>query len=168
MPARGAGDSVSEIRDCRPLRGLGSFQITVLGLRYAPPQALCFRLLRRLVGLAEQMDAIKRDKVTGSRPVAAFLFLLVTCSSVVTRPIVPSVSQTSQALAATQKLTRADEQFLEDLERRSFQYFWAEADSQTGLVPDRARMDGAPLDPNHQNVASIAATGFGLTGLCIA
>jgi hypothetical protein len=29
-------------------------------------------------------------------------------------------------------------------------------------------MDGQPLDPNHRNVASIAATGFGLTAMCIA
>jgi hypothetical protein len=29
-------------------------------------------------------------------------------------------------------------------------------------------MDGSPLDANHQGVASIAATGFGLTSLCIA
>jgi hypothetical protein len=29
-------------------------------------------------------------------------------------------------------------------------------------------MDGSPLDENHRDVASIAATGFGLTGLCIA
>ncbi|MDQ2921876.1 MAG: hypothetical protein M3R52_09750, partial [Acidobacteriota bacterium] len=55
-----------------------------------------------------------------------------------------------------------------DLERRSFQYFWDEADPQTGLVPDRARMDGSALDESHRNVASIAATGFGLTALCIA
>ncbi len=61
-----------------------------------------------------------------------------------------------------------DESFLEDLERRSFDYFWEQADPQTGLVPDRARMDGSPLDENHLNVASIAATGFGLTALCIA
>jgi len=59
-------------------------------------------------------------------------------------------------------------QFLDDLQHRSFQYFWEQADPNTGLVPDRARMDGSPLDANHQNVASIAATGFGLTSLCIA
>ena len=59
-------------------------------------------------------------------------------------------------------------QFLEDLSRRSFQYFWEQADPNTGLVPDRARMDGKPLAASHQNVASIAATGFGLTSLCIA
>ncbi len=60
------------------------------------------------------------------------------------------------------------EAFLDDLQQRSFRYFWEQADPQTGLVPDRARMDGSPLPPSHQNVASIAATGFGLTGICIA
>ena len=63
---------------------------------------------------------------------------------------------------------RKTKRFLEDLERRSFEYFREQADPQTGLVPDRARMDGSPLDADHQNVASIAATGFGLTALCIA
>jgi hypothetical protein len=67
-----------------------------------------------------------------------------------------------------QQLTQQDEDFLEDVERRSFQYFWEQGDPQTGLVPDRARMDGSPLDENHTNVASIAATGFGITALCIA
>src|SRR5215470_16048793 len=62
----------------------------------------------------------------------------------------------------------AAQSFLDDLQQRSFRYFWEQADPQTGLVPDRARMDGSPLDANHQNVASIAATGFGLTSLCIA
>ncbi len=60
------------------------------------------------------------------------------------------------------------ETFLDDLQRRSFQYFWEQADPTTGLVPDRARMNGTALDVNHQNVASIAATGFGLSSLCIA
>jgi hypothetical protein len=58
--------------------------------------------------------------------------------------------------------------FLDDLQRRSFQYFWDQADPATGLVPDRARIDGSPLDNNHRNVASTAATGFGLTAICIA
>src|SRR3982751_3328258 len=58
--------------------------------------------------------------------------------------------------------------FLDDVQQRSFRYFWEQADPQTGLVPDRARMDGSPLDESHTNVASIAATGFGLTSLCIA
>ena len=58
--------------------------------------------------------------------------------------------------------------FLEDLERRSFQYFWEQANPHTGLVLDRAHTDGVPADENHRNVGSIAATGFGLTALCIA
>src|SRR5215211_5445078 len=62
----------------------------------------------------------------------------------------------------------AAQAFLDDLQQRSFRYFWEQADPLTGLVPDRARMDGSPLPPSHQNVASIAATGFGLTALCIA
>ena len=61
-----------------------------------------------------------------------------------------------------------DQAFLEDLERRSFQYFWEQSSSQTGLVLDRARTDGSPADEDHRTVASIAATGFGLTALCIA
>jgi hypothetical protein len=69
--------------------------------------------------------------------------------------------------SATERFTPDDEKFLEDLEYKSFEYFWQQANPRTGLVPDRARMDGSALDSNHQGVASIAATGFGLTALCI-
>src|SRR4026207_213218 len=62
----------------------------------------------------------------------------------------------------------ASQSFVDELQQRSFRYFWEQADPQTGLVPDRARMDGSPLPSSHQNVASIAATGFGLTSLCAA
>lgn len=65
-------------------------------------------------------------------------------------------------------LTPEDEAFLEDLSRRSFRFFWEQADTGTGLVRDRARTDGSPLDAAHREVGSIASTGFGLTGLCIA
>jgi len=76
---------------------------------------------------------------------------------------------TSFALqTAPTKWTSENAAFIQDLQRRSFEYFWVLADPRTGLVPDRARMDGAPLDQDHQFVASTAATGFGLTGLCIA
>jgi hypothetical protein len=78
-----------------------------------------------------------------------------------------SSNYSGQSISAA-RLKPGDEAFLEDLSRRSFQYFWEQADPETGLVPDRARMDGSPLDENHQGVASIAATGFGLTALCIA
>ncbi|HXQ74122.1 MAG TPA: glucoamylase family protein [Pyrinomonadaceae bacterium] len=63
---------------------------------------------------------------------------------------------------------RANDAFINDLQERSFRYFWEQADPNTGLAPDRARMDGSPLPESHRDVASIAATGFGLSGLCIA
>lgn len=83
-------------------------------------------------------------------------------------------SSTSQAFSfrpahsQQRSFSTTDEGFLEDLERRKFLYFWEQADPNTGLVPDRARVDGSTLDENHRDVASIAATGFGLTALCIA
>ena len=52
-----------------------------------------------------------------------------------------------------------DVAFLELMERRAFQYFWEYADPNTGLIRDRA---------SNPNVASIAATGFGLTAICVA
>ncbi|MGH9929531.1 MAG: glucoamylase family protein [Pyrinomonadaceae bacterium] len=100
-------------------------------------------------------------------PLVTVLFLLIACSLTVARPL-PSTGNFHSPRVSSNKLSRADQQFLEDLESRSFQYFWEQADPHTGLVPDRARMDGSRLDDNHQNVASIAATGFGLTALCIA
>jgi hypothetical protein len=115
------------------------------------------------------MNSVKRASFSGAPSTLIALFLLIVCASVVVQPRTPGIPRSSlQTTTATNKFTRADELFLEDLERRSFNYFWEQADPQTGLVPDRARMDGSALDENHRNVASIAATGFGLTALCIA
>ena len=47
-------------------------------------------------------------------------------------------------------------------------FFWEQADPGTGIVRDRSRTNGEPVDGNARNVGSIAAVGFGLTGLCIA
>lgn len=71
----------------------------------------------------------------------------------------------SAALPSEPQLSRSDQAFLEDLSRRSFRYFWEQADPRTGLVLDRARANEVEYTPG---VASIAATGFGLTALCIA
>ena len=124
------------------------------------------------------MRPVKRYSFSHFRSVFAALLLFLTCSSVVT-PLssqalarfqhgAPKQGRASTNSQSAYKLSRQDEVFIEDLQRRSFQYFWEQADPITGLVPDRARMDRAPLDENHHNVASIAATGFGLTALCIA
>lgn len=60
-------------------------------------------------------------------------------------------------------LSPEDDQFLEDLEKANFQFFWDQADPATGLVKDRANV----RSEDKGTVASIAATGFGLTALCI-
>src|SRR2546426_450623 len=65
------------------------------------------------------------------------------------------------------QISPPDQEFLEDLSRRSFQFFWDHADPGTGLVLDRARMDGAPELKQNGGTASIAVTGFGLTAVCI-
>jgi hypothetical protein len=57
-----------------------------------------------------------------------------------------------------------EEQFLDDLEHTSFQYFWQEANPQTGLIKDRANARANDTG----TVGSIASTGFGLTAICIA
>jgi hypothetical protein len=74
-----------------------------------------------------------------------------------------------QVRAGVYVLTREDNAFLEDLSHRAFLYFLDHADARTGLVLDRARADGAPHPPGHpsHDIASSAATGFGLTALCI-
>ncbi|MEX2260900.1 MAG: glucoamylase family protein [Bryobacteraceae bacterium] len=61
-------------------------------------------------------------------------------------------------------LSADDELFLDELERATFLYFWEQANPQTGLVKDRCNVRKKADDGT---VASIAATGFGLTALCI-
>ena len=64
-------------------------------------------------------------------------------------------------------LSQGDQAFLDDLERQGCLFFWEQASPLTGQVLDRARNDlGGARDP--RRMASIAATGFGLTALCIA
>ncbi|MGC2324148.1 MAG: glucoamylase family protein [Terriglobales bacterium] len=69
----------------------------------------------------------------------------------------------SLGLPSPTHLTDDDDRFLEDMEKENFLYFWEQASPQTGMVKDRCKANG----PDHTMVASIAATGFGLTALCI-
>jgi hypothetical protein len=56
-----------------------------------------------------------------------------------------------------------DDQLLEEIEKAGFLFFWEQADASTGQVRDRALATGNDT----RTVSSIAATGFGLTALCI-
>jgi hypothetical protein len=58
----------------------------------------------------------------------------------------------------------SDDALLDEIERRGFDFFWNEAGASSGQVKDRALLYGN----DKRTIASIAATGFGLSGLCIA
>ena len=57
-------------------------------------------------------------------------------------------------VSAYATLSSTQQAMVDDLERRTFEWFWQTADPKTGLVPDSA--------PGH-SFSSIAAVGFGLT-----
>jgi hypothetical protein len=100
------------------------------------------------------------------RATAIFLAALLVLSAAVP---VATVGPTAPVLNGDQvaAVSPADRAFLEDLEHRSFVYFWEQADHGTGLVLDRARVDGGRAKGPSRDIASTAATGFGLTAICI-
>jgi hypothetical protein len=74
------------------------------------------------------------------------------------------------AQSKTYRLTKDDHEFLEDLQKRSFDFFWEHSSPKNGMTLDRVRTTGErpAAGTNHHNVGSIAASGFALTGYCIA
>jgi hypothetical protein len=72
------------------------------------------------------------------------------------------------AAAAKPNLAPDDDRFLDDLSRRCFRYFWEYTDPDTGITRGRCHADGTPYAANRADIGSIAVTGFGLAGLCIA
>jgi hypothetical protein len=79
-------------------------------------------------------------------------------------PAPPRASHTAPRF----RLTRADDLLLDEIERRGCLFFAEQASPNTGQVLDRAKWVGSngALDP--RRMASTAATGFGLSALCIA
>jgi hypothetical protein len=74
------------------------------------------------------------------------------------------LSVSTGSTAGPTLLSPEDDQFLDDLEKASFLFFWEQGNPKTGMVKDRCNVRNS----NDQGVASsIAATGFGLTALCI-
>src|SRR5579862_2099116 len=110
------------------------------------------QLLRQIVGtgvclpFAEALSAWAADAPNNVPPNAS--------------PTNPSSGGT--ALPAV--LSPEDDQFLDQLERATFLFFWEQADPKTGMVKDRCNVH----IEDRGVVASIAATGFGLTAICIA
>jgi|HubBroStandDraft_4_1064222.scaffolds.fasta_scaffold10005_3 hypothetical protein len=72
-------------------------------------------------------------------------------------------AQGPASLSGLAPLSSEDDWFLNELEIANLSYFWEQASHKTGMVKDRCH-----VGTNDQGiVASIAATGFGLTALCI-
>jgi len=67
-------------------------------------------------------------------------------------------SARSVLLGDSAHLFASDDQFLEYVQQTSFDYFWYGANPNNGLIPDRSASGSA---------CSIAAVGFGLTGIGI-
>lgn len=65
-------------------------------------------------------------------------------------------------------LSKEDDAFLEDLSRRSFQFLWDASDPNTGVTREHMYWDGSPYPAARRDVGSTGATGFAVTGLCIA
>ena len=61
-------------------------------------------------------------------------------------------------------LSPEDDALLDEVERANYLFFWEQADPGSGLVKDRCNV----RSDDQSTVASIAATGFALTALCIA
>ena len=78
-------------------------------------------------------------------------FLAIACA----RPLAPPAQVRPVAAApAETALSASDVAFLDDLERRTFRWFWDKTNPKNGLVPDR--------EPT-PSFSSVAAVGFGLT-----
>jgi hypothetical protein len=94
--------------------------------------------------------------------IRALSIFVLGCACLLAQPL--AIAQQPSA-----RISASDDAFLEDLSRRAFLYFQDHADPNTGLVLDRAETNGAAHGVNHpsHNITSSAATGFGLTALCI-
>src|SRR4051794_12974105 len=66
-----------------------------------------------------------------------------------------SKTQPTQSVVETPSLQPQLTPLFDDLERRTFDYFWTTAEASNGLIPDRY--------PYTEPFSSIAAIGFGLT-----
>ncbi|MDQ1523788.1 MAG: hypothetical protein QOE47_1712, partial [Pyrinomonadaceae bacterium] len=118
---------------------------------------------------------LRRTTTNSRRPSLAGYGALLCAALVLVNIVCPAIARgkgtrtnATRARSSSTRLNARDEALLEDMSRRAFRYFWEQADASTGLVRDRARTDNSPIDENHRDVASIAATGFGLTALCVA
>jgi hypothetical protein len=88
-------------------------------------------------------------------------------SGLVTSPLALAQQVETPHNAPSRLLSDDDLAFLEDLEHSACLFFSEQADPSTGQVLDRATNKNPTGELDSHFVSSIAATGFGLTALCI-
>jgi hypothetical protein len=95
-------------------------------------------------------------------------FIRLLSAAAVSQPLCLLAVSRGAPHAARFRLTRADELLLDEIERRACLFFFEQASPNTGQVLDRAKWVGSTGALDSRRMASIAATGFGLSALCIA
>ena len=128
---------------------------------FAPPQPLSFtlttmnrRTLLQLMGGAAATLAAPRENVFAQKPQA---------------PETPPAAVADEPTQYGPDETR----MMDDIEGRAAHYFYEQADPSTGLIFDRAPAIGRGqphigIGHDYPNVASIAASGFGISALIVA
>lgn len=113
------------------------------------------------------IDRREAMKVMAAVAAGGWMGALVGCGG--EQAAAPPVTPTPPSLpVGTFAPTAADLTFLDMLERQGCLYFWEQASPATGQVLDHAANNlGGQMDTSSAE-SSIAATGFGLTALCIA
>ena len=111
--------------------------------------------ISRRLSRRELLRQVARAGVTIPLSRVEFLARLSQTDSSRTDPLAPFQDR--------QVLSPHDDSFLEDLERAGFLYFWEQANPDTGMVKDRSNVRST----DNRVLGSIAATGFGLSALCI-
>src|ERR1700722_538482 len=88
-------------------------------------------------------------------------------STLVPSPLTQAQQPAAAQPAYTRLLSDDDIAFLEDMEHAACLYFSEQVDTASGQVLDRASSKNSTGELGSHFVSSIAATGFGLTALCI-
>ncbi len=89
-----------------------------------------------------------------------------TAQNIVNEPADPAPT----APQATAQISKEDDAFLEDLQKKTFDFFWENSNPKNGLTLDRTGADGTRKPSTHPsyNIASSASTGFALSSYCVA
>ena len=95
-------------------------------------------------------------------------FVRLASAAALTRSLHSIAAPPKPAGGSEFQLSREDDALLDEIERRGCLFFADQASAKTGQVLDRAKWVGSTGAMDGRRMSSTAATGFGLTALCIA